>query len=68
LRQLAGVAADQGAQARVLIPVCGAIVGTLNDLTEALAFAAKGKVVASHSNWDCLDNINIISDRTRRPD
>lgn len=37
----------------------GSIVGTRNDLTEALEFAAQGSV-ASHFDWDSLDNINDI--------
>lgn len=37
----------------------GSIVGTRNDLTEALAFAAEGQV-ASHFEWDELDNINDV--------
>lgn len=41
------------------ITVRGSIVGTRNDLAEALAFAAEGKV-ASHFSWDELDNINAI--------
>ncbi|MEM8659008.1 MAG: alcohol dehydrogenase AdhP [Pseudomonadota bacterium] len=46
------------------ITVRGSIVGTRNDLTEALAFAGEGKV-ASHFSWDKLDNINAIFDRMR---
>lgn len=40
----------------------GSIVGTRNDLAEALDFAAAGKV-ASHFSTDRLDNINAIFDR-----
>ena len=40
----------------------GSIVGTRNDLSEALAFAAEGKV-ATHYATDGLDNINAIFDR-----
>jgi propanol-preferring alcohol dehydrogenase len=47
------------------ITVRGSIVGTRNDLAEALAFAGEGKV-APHFSWDGLDNINAIFDRMRR--
>lgn len=40
----------------------GSIVGTRNDLAEALQFAAEGKV-ASHYSLDYLDNINAIFER-----
>lgn len=40
----------------------GSIVGTRNDLAEALAFAAEGRV-AAHVTIDRLDNINAIFDR-----
>ncbi len=40
----------------------GSIVGTRNDLAEALQFAAEGKV-ASHYSMDYLDNINAIFER-----
>ena len=43
----------------------GSIVGTRNDLTEALAFAAEGKVKA-HYATDSLDNINVIFDRMQQ--
>lgn len=43
----------------------GSIVGTRNDLAEALAFAAEGKV-ASHFSIDKLDNINAIFERMRQ--
>ena len=46
------------------ITVRGSIVGTRNDLAEALAFAAEGKV-ASHFAWDELDNINAIFERMK---
>ena len=43
----------------------GSIVGTRNDLTEALAFAAEGKVKA-HYATDSLDNINVIFERMQQ--
>jgi len=46
------------------ITVRGSIVGTRNDLTEALDFAGEGKV-ASHFAWDKIDNINAIFDKMR---
>ncbi len=46
------------------ITVRGSIVGTRNDLREALEFAGEGKV-ASHFAWDRLENINAIFDRMR---
>lgn len=46
------------------ITVRGSIVGTRNDLAEALEFAGEGKV-ASHFSWDRLENINAIFDRMR---
>ena len=46
------------------ITVRGSIVGTRNDLREALAFAGAGKV-ASHFSWDRLENINAIFDRMK---
>lgn len=46
------------------LTVRGSIVGTRNDLAEALAFAGEGKV-ASHFTWDSLDNINAIFDRMK---
>jgi propanol-preferring alcohol dehydrogenase len=46
------------------ITVRGSIVGTRNDLREALAFAGEGKV-AAHFTWDHLDNINAIFDRMK---
>lgn len=42
----------------------GSIVGTRNDLQEALQFAAEGKV-ASHYTEDRLDNINAIFDKMK---
>lgn len=42
----------------------GSIVGTRNDLAEAMQFAAEGKV-AAHYTTDRLDNINAIFDRMR---
>jgi len=44
------------------ITVRGSIVGTREDLAEALQFAAEGKVKA-HFEWDTLNNINTIFDR-----
>jgi propanol-preferring alcohol dehydrogenase len=41
------------------ITVRGSIVGTRQDLEEALAFAGNG-AVASHFSWDKLENINDI--------
>jgi propanol-preferring alcohol dehydrogenase len=41
------------------ITVRGSIVGTRQDLEEALAFAGSG-VVAPHFSWDKLENINDI--------
>lgn len=46
------------------ITVRGSIVGTRNDLAEAIAFAGEGKVV-SHFSWDKLENINAIFDKMR---
>lgn len=46
------------------ITVRGSIVGTRNDLAEALAFAGEGKV-ASHFSWDRLENINAIFERMK---
>jgi len=47
------------------ITVRGSIVGTRQDLREALDFAAEGKVTP-HYSWDSLDNINAIFDRMRQ--
>ncbi|WP_020186167.1 alcohol dehydrogenase AdhP [Methylopila sp. 73B] len=44
------------------ITVRGSIVGTRQDLEEALEFAGDG-AVAAHFSWDSLDNINTIFDR-----
>ena len=44
------------------ITVRGSIVGTRQDLEEALAFAGEGKV-AAHFSWDSLENINQIFER-----
>jgi Zn-dependent alcohol dehydrogenases len=41
------------------ITVRGSIVGTRQDLEEALAFAGDG-AVASHFSWDKLENVNDI--------
>ena len=46
------------------ITVRGSIVGTRQDLHEALEFAAEGKV-APHYSWDTLENINAIFDRMK---
>jgi len=46
------------------ITVRGSIVGTRNDLAEALAFAGDGRV-ATHFSWDRLENINAIFDKMR---
>jgi propanol-preferring alcohol dehydrogenase len=45
--------------------VRGSIVGTRQDLDEALAFAAEGKV-AAHYSVDVLENINVIFDRMKK--
>lgn len=45
--------------------VRGSIVGTRNDLAEALQFAAEGKV-QSHYTTDWLDNINAIFERMEK--
>lgn len=47
------------------ITVRGSIVGTRQDLEEALAFAGEGKV-AAHYSWDELANINTIFERMER--
>ncbi len=44
------------------ITVRGSIVGTRQDLEEALVFAGEGKV-ATHYSWDRLENINDIFHR-----
>jgi alcohol dehydrogenase, propanol-preferring len=44
------------------ITVRGSIVGTRQDLEEALAFAGEGKVT-THFSWDKLSNISAIFDR-----
>ncbi|WP_026439844.1 alcohol dehydrogenase AdhP [Acidocella facilis] len=44
------------------ITVRGSIVGTRQDLEEALEFAGEGKV-AAHFSWDSLENINQIFER-----
>ncbi|WP_425050844.1 alcohol dehydrogenase AdhP [Psychromarinibacter sp. S121] len=46
------------------ITVRGSIVGTRNDLREALDFAGAGQV-ESHFSWDKLENINAIFDKMR---
>ena len=47
------------------LTIRGSIVGTRNDITEALAFASDGKVKA-HYDVEPLDDINSIFDRMRR--
>lgn len=49
------------------ITVRGSIVGTRQDLEEALDFAGDGKVGA-HFSWDKLDNINAIFARMEQGD
>jgi propanol-preferring alcohol dehydrogenase len=49
------------------ITVRGSIVGTRQDLEEALSFAGEGRVAAQFS-WDRLDNINAVFDRMDRGD
>jgi propanol-preferring alcohol dehydrogenase len=49
------------------ITVRGSIVGTRQDLEEALEFAGDGKV-AAHFSWDSLDNINAIFARMEQGD
>ncbi|KZE35336.1 zinc-dependent alcohol dehydrogenase [Chelatococcus daeguensis] len=44
------------------ITVRGSIVGTRQDLEEALAFAGDG-AVAAHFSWDRLDNVNDVFER-----
>ena len=47
------------------LTIRGSIVGTRQDLVEALAFAGDGKV-AAHYSWDTLDNINAVFDKMKR--
>jgi propanol-preferring alcohol dehydrogenase len=47
------------------ITVRGSIVGTRQDLEEALEFAGEGKV-AAHFSWDKLYNINAIFERMEK--
>jgi len=47
------------------ITVRGSIVGTRQDLFEALQFAAEGKV-AAHFSWERLQDINEIFGRLQR--
>lgn len=47
------------------ITIRGSIVGTRQDLREALDFAAEGKVTP-HYSWDTLDSINAIFDQMRQ--
>ncbi|MEO0681793.1 MAG: zinc-dependent alcohol dehydrogenase [Pseudomonadota bacterium] len=47
------------------ITVRGSIVGTRNDLAEALDFAADGRVAAQFA-WDELDNVNAIFERMKQ--
>ena len=49
------------------ITVRGSIVGTRQDLEEALDFAGDG-VVGAHFSWDRLDNINAIFARMEQGD
>lgn len=49
------------------LTIRGSIVGTRQDLTEALDFASAG-MVSPHFTWDRLDNINAILDRLRTGD
>ena len=44
------------------ITVRGLIVGTRQDLEEALEFASDG-AVATHFSWDRLENINTVLER-----
>ena len=44
------------------ITVRGSIVGTRQDLEEALEFASDG-IVATHFSWDSLENINVVFER-----
>lgn len=46
------------------LTIRGSIVGTRQDLAEALDFAALGRV-AAHYSWDKLDNINRVLDGLR---
>ena len=47
------------------ITVRGSIVGTRQDLEEALELAGEGKV-AAHFSWDKLENINAIFERMEK--
>lgn len=47
------------------ITVRGSIVGTRQDLEEALAFAAEGKV-APHFSWAALEDVNTVFDRLEK--
>jgi len=47
------------------LTIRGSIVGTRNDIAEALAFAADGKVKA-HYDLEPLENINSIFDRMKK--
>ncbi len=47
------------------ITIRGSIVGTRQDLVEAIDFAAEGKV-KSHYSWGKLDDINAIFDRMKK--
>ncbi len=47
------------------LTIRGSIVGTRNDLSEALALAGEGKVETQFA-WDDLDNINDIFDQMRQ--
>ncbi|QPH54125.1 alcohol dehydrogenase AdhP [Pontivivens ytuae] len=47
------------------LTIRGSIVGTRLDLTEALSFAADGRVNTTFT-WDKLENINAVFDRMRQ--
>ena len=49
------------------LTIRGSIVGTRNDIAEALAFAAEGKVKA-HYQLESLENINSLFDRMKKGD
>jgi len=49
------------------LTIRGSIVGTRQDLTEAMNFASEG-LVAPHFAWDKLENINGVLDRLRNGD
>jgi propanol-preferring alcohol dehydrogenase len=47
------------------LTIRGSIVGTRNDIAEALSFAAEGKVHA-HYEVEPLENVNSIFDRMKK--